>query len=57
MNVFLTVIYGSNIGWPRKLIFDLEAEMLVIGLYMETSQCVLAHVQQSQIDNMSHLPP
>lgn len=48
MNVVLTVIYGSNIGWPRKLTFDLEAEMLVIGLYMETSQCVLAHAQQSR---------
>lgn len=59
MNVFLTVIYGSNIGWPRKLTFDLEAEMLVIGLYMETSQCVLAHEQSRnrQYESSATLTP
>lgn len=60
MNVFLTEIYRNSIGWPRKLTFDLEAEMLAIGLYLETSQCVLAHIQLSgntQYESSATLTP
>lgn len=47
LKTYMNVFFDSNISWPRKLTFDLEAEILLTGLYMESSQCVLAHAQPS----------
>jgi len=47
MKHVLPYVFDSNIGWPRKLTFDLEAEILVTALY-ETSQRVLAYTTISK---------
>jgi len=48
MKHVLPYVFDSNFGWPRKLAFDLEAEILVTGLYTETSQRVLAYTTISK---------